>query len=49
MLLAILSLKTNSSSALLFYGASYMLATIGAFAVAIPVFAAMENECIECF
>lgn len=49
MLLAILSLQTNSSSALLFYGTSYMLATIGAFAVAIPVFAAMKYESISAF
>ncbi len=49
MLLAILSLKTNSSSALLFYGTSYVLATIGAFAVAIPVFAAMKYESISAF
>ena len=49
MLLAILSLKTNSSSALLFYGAAYVLATIGAFAVAIPVFSARESENIEAF
>ncbi len=49
MLLAILSLQTNSASALLFYGTSYVLATIGAFAVAIPVFAAMKNENISAF
>ncbi len=49
MLLAILSLKTNSSSALFFYGASYVLATVGAFAVAIPVFVARKNENIEAF
>jgi len=49
MLLAILSLKTNSSSALFFYGASYILATIGAFAVAIPVFAASGKETIDAF
>ena len=49
MLLAILSIKTNSSSALFFYGASYMLATIGAFAVAIPVFNATGKETIDAF
>ena len=49
MLLAILSIKTNSSSALFFYGASYMLATIGAFAVAIPVFSATGKETIDAF
>ncbi len=49
MLLAILSLQTNSSSALLFYGTAYVLATIGAFAVAIPVFSAMKYESISAF
>ena len=49
MLLAILSLLTNSSSALLFYGTSYVLATLGAFAVAIPVFSAMKYESISAF
>lgn len=49
MLLAILSLKTNSSSALLFYGASYMLATIGAFAIAIPVFNTAGKETVDAF
>jgi len=49
MLLAILSLKTNSSSALFFYGASYVLATIGAFSIAIPVFNATGKETIDAF
>lgn len=49
MMLAILSLKSNSSSALFFYGASYILATIGAFAVAIPVFNASGKESIDAF
>jgi NADH-quinone oxidoreductase subunit N len=49
MLLAILSLKTNSSSALLFYGTAYILATIGAFAVAIPVFTSTGKETIDAF
>jgi NADH-quinone oxidoreductase subunit N len=49
MLMAILSVHTNSSSALLFYGASYVLATIGAFAIAIPVFDARRNENIDAF
>lgn len=49
MLLAILSIKTNSSSALLFYGAAYALATIGAFAVAIPVFEQRESEDVDAF
>ena len=49
MLLAILSLKSDSSSALFFYGAAYVLATIGAFAVAIPVFKATGKETIDAF
>jgi NADH-quinone oxidoreductase subunit N len=49
MLMAILSLKTNSSSALFYYGAAYALATIGSFAVAIPVFRAMKYENISAF
>jgi NADH-quinone oxidoreductase subunit N len=49
MLLAILSLKTDSSSALFFYGATYVLATIGAFAVSIPVFNATGKESIDAF
>ena len=49
MLLAVLSFKTNASPALFIYGASYMLATIGAFAVAIPVFNATGKETIDAF
>ncbi len=49
MLLTILSINSNSSAALLFYGASYILATIGAFAVALPVFKSSGNESIEAF
>lgn len=49
MLMAILSISTNSSSALFFYGVVYVLATVGAFAIAIPVFAARDNENIEAF
>jgi NADH-quinone oxidoreductase subunit N len=49
MLLAILSIKEGSPSALFYYGAAYVLATIGAFAVAIPVFAARNNESIGAF
>ena len=49
MLLAILSLKTNSSSALFFYATAYVLATIGAFAVAIPVFNKRDDETIDAF
>jgi NADH-quinone oxidoreductase subunit N len=49
LLLAILSFKTDASSALLFYGAVYALATIGAFAIAIPVFKARNNENVDAF
>ncbi len=49
MLLAILSVKTGAASSLLFYGAAYALATIGAFAVAIPVFQSMGKETIDAF
>lgn len=49
LLLAILSFKTDASGALLFYGAVYALATIGAFAIAIPVFKARNNENVDAF
>jgi len=49
MLLALMSLSTGSSSALFYYGTGYTLATLGAFALAIPVFAAMHSENIEAF
>lgn len=49
MLLAILSLRSNTSNALFFYGSAYVLATIGAFAVAIPVFQAAGKETIHAF
>lgn len=49
MLLAILSVKTDSSSALFFYGATYVLATIGAFSIAIPVIKASSKETIDAF
>lgn len=49
MLLAILSLRSNTSNALFFYGTTYVLATIGAFAVAIPVFQAAGRETIDAF
>jgi len=49
LLLAILSFRTDASSALLFYGAVYALATIGAFAIAIPVFKARNSENVDAF
>ena len=49
LLLAILSFRTDASSALLFYGTVYALATIGAFAIAIPVFKARNSENVDAF
>lgn len=49
MLLGIISLYVGTASALFYYSAGYAFATIGAFAVAIPVFHAMKNEGIEAF
>ena len=49
MILAILSYKTNAAPALLFYGATYILATIGAFSVALPVFSSAGNASIDAF
>lgn len=49
MLLGIISIYVNTASALFYYSAGYAFATIGAFAVAIPVFHAMKNEGIEAF
>jgi NADH-quinone oxidoreductase subunit N len=49
MLMAVMSIGTDSAGALLYYGAAYVLATIGAFAVAIPVFHARQNETIDAF
>jgi NADH-quinone oxidoreductase subunit N len=49
MLLGIISLTVGTASALFYYSAGYAFATIGAFAVAIPVFHAMKNEGIDAF
>lgn len=49
MLLALLSAKGDTSEALFFYGAVYSLATIGAFAIAIPVFQQREREDVDAF
>ncbi len=49
MLLAVLSIENEASSALWYYGAAYVLATIGAFAVAIPVFYFRNDETIDAF
>lgn len=49
LLLAIIALYANTASALFYYSAGYAFATIGAFAVAIPVFHSMQNEGIDAF
>ena len=49
MLLAILSLQLDASSPLLFYSIAYSIASIGAFAIAIPVFFFMKKESIDAF
>lgn len=49
MLLTLLSVRGDASAALFFYAAAYSLATLGAFALAIPVFAAMRSENVEAF
>ena len=49
MLMGILSIKSGSLSALFFYGTGYILATLGAFGVAIPVFRATGKETIDAF
>lgn len=49
MLLGIISLYAGSASALFYYSAGYAFATIGAFAIAIPVFHSMQNEGIDAF
>ncbi len=49
MLLAILSVRSDASGALFFYGTVYALASIGAFAVAIPVFKAQQSEEVDAF
>ncbi len=49
MLLGIIGLYASTASALFYYSAGYAFATIGAFAIAIPVFHAMQNEGIDAF
>lgn len=49
LLLAIIALYANTASALFYYSAGYAFATIGAFAVAIPVFHSMQNEGLDAF
>jgi NADH-quinone oxidoreductase subunit N len=49
MLLGIVSIYVGTASSLFYYSAGYAFATIGAFAIAIPVFNAMKNEGIDAF
>lgn len=49
MLLALISIRSDASGALFFYAATYVMATLGAFAIAIPVFYSRGNETIEAF
>lgn len=49
MLMAIISLPGRTDSALLFYGAAYSFATIGAFSMAIMVFKSNFSENVEAF
>lgn len=49
MLLGILSIPAQSDSSLLFYACAYSIASIGVFAVSIPVFAAQKNEQLSAF
>lgn len=49
MLMTLLSIPTQASSALFFYGAAYSIGSIGVFAIAIPVFAARRKEDIGAF
>ncbi len=49
LLLGILSITTDATSALFYYSAAYALATIAAFAVAIPVFQSAGSELVSAF
>jgi NADH-quinone oxidoreductase subunit N len=49
MLLGIISMAMGTASALFYYSAGYAFATIGAFAIAIPVFHSMKNESMDAF
>lgn len=49
MLLTILSVQVNSEGALLFYSVAYAVASIGAFAIAIPVFFFTRSENVTAF
>ncbi len=49
LLLGILSIRGNAESALFYYSVAYVLSTIAAFAVAIPVFKAADTEVVSGF
>jgi NADH-quinone oxidoreductase subunit N len=49
MLLAVITLAMGTASALFYYSAGYAFATIGAFAIAIPVFHSKQHEGIDAF
>jgi NADH-quinone oxidoreductase subunit N len=49
LMLAVTSMKTGTASAIWYYASGYGIASIGAFAVAILVFAAMNNEQVDAF
>lgn len=49
MLMGVMSMPVHSESALFFYACAYAIASIGVFAVAIPVFLAQKNEGIVAF
>jgi len=49
LMLAVMSMKTGTASAIFYYASGYGIATIGSFAVAILVFKAMKSENIEAF
>lgn len=49
MLMAILSIPSQASSALFYYGCAYAIASVGVFAIAIPVFVSQRSENIDAF
>ncbi|MFA6259923.1 MAG: NADH-quinone oxidoreductase subunit N [Bacteroidia bacterium] len=49
MLMGVMSMPAQSESALFFYASAYAIASIGVFAVAIPVFLAQRNEGVNAF
>lgn len=49
MMLAVISVATHSGGALFFFSVAYILANLGAFAIAIPVFSSTGSESIDAF